>query len=274
MNPKFMRQLILKDDNANQDPPAGGGTGVQDPPADPPKPVEPTVKEIVEQAVKPLTDKIASLESKANQQPPAAPVVDDLDAEINLRKDQLAAVKEGKIDAKYEPEILSRLSEAQARKVGREMVSTENAKNDFFTKWNQSLSQAMEEFPELKDATSELAIEAKKLVESDPSYRRYVETMTKNPNAKIDFSTFDPRVNLRAAREAHSIVTKRNAGKPLSQQPKPGLAKTGLEGGRGSTPPAASDELAQLEKEAVDTGDPMAWQRLIKARDVAVKARK
>lgn len=174
-------------DNPPQDPPAN------DPPADPPAlPVVDPIKAAVEAAIKPLVEKIGILEQSRNNPPPAdlPPVVNEIDAEIKLREDQLAAIEAGTIDKKYQPAIMSKLSEAQARKVGNEMVGQQNEKSDFNNKWNSYLKQAYDEFPELKDTNSELHKEAKAIVESDPSYLKYVQSF--KPGAKIDFSGIDP----------------------------------------------------------------------------------
>lgn len=234
------------------------------------KPDELTTKiaSAVTSALQPLTQKVDSMEARM-----VGPKVNDgvsdnpNDKEIELRKGQLEAIERGELDAKYRPEITARLSEAQIKKHGDVIVDGQNKKQDFLGRWNYFLNSAYEEYPELKDTNSELHKEAKKIVAEDPGYQAYLKVTKSKGSDKIDYENLDPRVNLRAAREAAAVIAKRNAGKPLSKQ---GSAKTALLGK--SAPVPQADELVELEKKAVDSGDSTDWQRLIKAREVARKA--
>lgn len=240
------------------------------------KPEEAPVVDLntINQTLQSMTTKIQELEGKLTHVSPASPaapatVVDDIDKEIQLRKEQLAAIERGEVDAKYRPEVMARLTSAQIKKESREILSHETGKGDFLANWNASLAQAYEEYPELKDKNSELHKLAAEIVAKDPGYRQYLEVIRDKSGAKkFNFESMDPRVNIRAAREAAAILQKKGNGKPKTQ----GLAKTQLEG-KTSVVVQESD-LTRLEKEAQESGDPAAWQRLIKARDQHLKSKK
>lgn len=154
-------------------------------------------------------------------------------------------------------------------------MAREATRGNFVSEYNQHLHAAHTEFPELTDKNSELYKETVNILNADPQYRRIMDSLKATGRAaeKVDFSTLDPRINLRAAREAHSIVSKRNAGRPQAPNT-PSHAKTGLERG-GVTPPVETDaDLAQLEQAAVASGDRNDWARYIKARDQRLAAGK
>ena len=272
-----------------EQPPAGGGGNT--PPADPAKPAagsgapaqpdSATVIADLKAQNAALESRIVSLESKPVAEPatPIVPVAgekDEIEEEITLRKNQLAAIRKGEIDAAYEPDVQAALSAATARKEGRIIVERENARSGFVSEYNQNLAQAYKDFPELADQNSELAKETLKLLSTDRSYARVQTSLKAQGKAgeKVDFRSLDPAVTFKAAHTAHSILIKRNGGKPLSQQqPNPKLPNTALESGSGAPPVPGDDDLARLEKEAVDTGDPNKWKQLIKARDQRQKAK-
>ena len=240
----------------------------------------PDIAKLIADAVAPLHAEISALRQQAPAAavPAAAPAQgDELDNEIQLRMDQLAAIRRGELDAQYEPEVQRRLVEAQTRKTGREFVERESVRTQFVSEFNQHLAQAFEEFPELKDQTSELYKETVRILNESGQEKAIREALTAKGAAaeKIDFSRFDTRLNLRAAREAFAIVSRRAARGPVSQNNNnqaPNHARAGLETGRG-TPGASEGELDRLEREATESGDPTAWTRLLIARDRAAKAR-
>lgn len=219
-----------------------------------------------------------ALEGRVQNPAAPAPVAepDDLDKEIQLNKDRLTAIRSGQLDSSYEPEVQARLAAAVSRKEGRAIVERENVRGGFVNAYNRNLQQAYTEFPELKDQNSELYKETVAILNSDPQHKRIHSALKARGRdlESVRFEDFDPRINLRAAREAYAIVQRRVAARPASQQqPNPGLARTGLERG-GTTPPASGDEdLARLEQDAANSNDPNAWVRYIAARDRRIKAR-
>lgn len=234
--------------------------------------VQPDLGAVVRDAIAPLISRIDSVEGRLAA--PAAPAADDLEREIQLRKDQLAAIRKGELDPSYEPEVQARLSAAVSRREGRAIVERETTRGNFVTAYNQNLQQAYVEFPELKDVNSELYKETVAILNSDPQHRRIHDALKARGRdlESVNFESFDPRINLRAAREAYAIVQRRAAARPASQ-PTPSLARTGLERGGATPAPAADEDLARLEAEAASSGDPNAWTRYIKARDQRLKAR-
>lgn len=252
------------------------------PPAGTPAPVAaapaPDIAKLIADAVAPLHAEISAMRQGAPAVPaaPAAPTADPLDTEIQLRMDQLAAIRRGELDAQYEPEVQRRLVDAQTRKTGREIVERESARTNFVSSYNSNLARAFEEFPELKDSNSELYKETVRILGEEGQEKQIRDALAARGAAaeKIDFSRFDARLNLRAAREAFAIVSRRQARGPVSQNPNsaPNPARAGLEPGRGSAP-VSEGELDKLEREATESGDPNAWTRLLIARDRAARAR-
>lgn len=248
---------------------------------------QPDIAGIINQAVSPIVSRIAALEGRLSSpgqpsasgqtDPSAAPALadgEDLDKEIQLRKDQLGQIRRGEIDAAYEPEVTARMQAAIAKKEGREIMQREGARSQFVAQYNGHLAKAYEEFPELRDTNSELYKETVKILSEDRQHSRIQQSLASKGRAaeKIDYASLDTRINLRAAREAYAIVSKRSAGRPVSQNTNPNLAKTGLERGTGSAP-AADDDIAALEAAAIQSGDPNAWTRYIRARDTRLKTR-
>lgn len=255
--------------------PANSNAGAAGTPAAAPS-LDPALVSLISETVK---SAIAAAQPAAAQPPavPATPVADDLDAEIKLRKDQLSAIQKGEIDAAYGPEVQAALASAISRKEGRAVVERENIRSGFVQGYNENLGAAYKDFPELADPNSELAKETLKILSSDRGYQR-IQTALKAKGRdaeKIDFSSLDPAVTLNAAHRAHSTLIKRNGGKPLSQQqqiPNPKVANAALEAGSGAAP-VGDDDLAKMEREAVESGDQSTWRRYIKVRDQRIKAK-
>lgn len=230
----------------------------------------------VQAAIQPLAAKVEALSSSAPQPGSAPAPVDDLDSEIKLRQEQLGAIDRGELDASYRPAVQTALSSAIARKEGRAIVEREGIRGGFVQSYNQHLATAYQEFPELKDANSELHKETLAILNQSPAYKRAQQALNSRGRdaEKVDWATLDSRVALTAAREAHSIVTRRNAGKPLSQQqPNPKAAASALETGSG-TPVVGDDELSRLEQRAIESGSQSDWRQFIKARDQKLRQAK
>lgn len=236
---------------------------------------QPDIAKLVADAV---ASAIAPLAARLDTPTPVAPapagaVPDELDQEIATRQNQLAAIDRGELDISYRAAVQTALSDAVARKAGRAIVERENMRGGFVQEYNQNLAAAYQEFPELQDANSELAKETVGILNKSPSYNRAKQALgTRGREAeKVDWSSLDPTITLSAARQAHSIITRRNAGKPLSQQnTNPKAANVALEAGSGAIP-SGNEDIAQLESKAIDSGNPNDWRQYIKARDARLK---
>jgi hypothetical protein len=255
--------------------PAPAATPTGGTPAPTPAPVDP---QAILDAVKALGAKVEGIEARFTQpapapaQPAAPAIPDEIDAEINLRKQQLAQIRSGQLAPEYEPEVQAALAGAMARKEGRGIVEREGIRGSFVQEYNASLAQAYSEFPDLKDANSELHKETLKVLNADRSYRAVqVALNAKGRDAeKINFGMLDPEVTLKAAYRAQGIITKRNGGKPISQTTpsNPRAPNAALEAGAGAAPIPGDDEIAKLEAKASGPdGTQDDWLRVIKARE-------
>lgn len=262
----------VQDPNAQNPNPAAAAPGTPAAAASPD--IAKLVADAVASAIAPLADRLTQInapQATLTTPPPA----DDLDTEIQNRQNQLGAIERGELDSAYRPAVQTALSSAIARKEGRAIVERENMRGGFVQSFNHNLSLAHTEFPELKDPSAELTKETLRIMDQSPAYRHANEALNLRGNAaeKINWSLLDPTIALSAARQAHSIITRRNAGKPLSQQnSNPKAANVALESGAGAVP-TGDDDLTQLEAKAVDTGNPSDWTRFIKARDQRLKQR-
>ena len=226
------------------------------------------------QAVQPI---LARFEASTPQPAGTPPPVDDIEQEIRIREQQLAQCETGEIDPKYRPAIQSALSSAIARKEGRAIVERESARGGFVGEYNNAVALAHQEFPELKDATTELSKETVNILKADRSHARVAQALnTRGREAeKVDWGSLDPMTVYNAACKAKVIIDRRNAGRPLSQQAgtHPRAANAALEAGAGALP-TGDEGLAQLEAKAVESGQQHDWQRYIKARDQRLQQRR
>lgn len=271
--------------NPQGTPPGDGGSSPVPAPAvpEPAKPAappaQPDIARIVSEAVAAAVAPLLAAREAAPIASGAPEPVDDIEAEIALRETQLAQCETGELDSKYRPRIQSALADAHARRQGRLIVEREGARNGFVNEYNNSVAAAHQAFPDLKDANTELSKETVAILQRSRTHTRVAEALNvRGKNAeKMDWNSLDPQTVYNAACQAHSIITRRNAGKPLSQQPgasaPPRAANAALEAGAGALP-TGDEDIATLEAKAVASGDQRDWQNLITARDKREKQRK
>lgn len=265
---------------------AGGGTGVpaaaaSGEPAKPAAgaPAQPDIAKLVADAVAQAVAPLIAAREAAPATPAAPAPIDDLDQEIKVREEQLAAIERGEIDASYRPSVQRAHSTAIARKEGRTIVERENSRNGFVSEYNQAVAVAHAEFPDLKDANTELSKETVRILTTSKSHARVSKALNVRGRdaEKMDWESLDPHTVISAARSAHSIITRRKAAGPVSTQPgagaPPRAAAAALEAGAGALP-TGDEDIAALEAKAVASGDQSDWRRLIKAKDLRAQQRK
>lgn len=229
-------------------------------------------------ALEKINSRMDGIESKIQVSSQPSPIAEaaesDVDKEIELRKGQLSAVKRGEIDAQYEPEIISRLSAAEAKKQGEAILQSQARRGEFIDNWNRALNQAYEIYPDLKDPNSDISKELKAIAENDRVYMNHLKVARTQAGVsdKTDYGSLDPGINMRLADQAYARVQRKVASRPLAtQSSNSGLARTALEGR--TTVVATPDELSRLENKAAESGDRNDWLLYFREREKSVKAR-
>lgn len=260
-------------------PPAPAPT--DDPPADPPAadppaatpPVEPPAAPPVDPNIAAITEKLAEqtkllntlIEKTTEESAPDVWTIDKLEeAELKCHS--------GQYDMKYLPKITTMKALLMAQRVAKETTdgfAKENTWSDLQAKWNGGHVKAIEIFGEsARDTESKLFKTAQGILHQDPGYQRFLELKSKGVKlSSIDPTLIDPNLQFKCFEIAAGRlgITRKDAAPNPTPQPRAG-SRAAIAGDTLPTNTEGQSKLDDLEKRAVNSGDPNDWIKLDKER--------